>query len=118
MTFPERLDQICTERGISQKWIADHANVTEASVSRWIAQNNYPAILDALKRLAADLNVTTDYLIGITDYPQPSQDLAPDAILLLRCYDRMNVEDKFVLWALLDRYIAPIDRQQNPVFHT
>jgi transcriptional regulator with XRE-family HTH domain len=118
MTFPERLDQICTERGISQKWIAEHADVTEASVSRWIGQNSYPAVVDAIKRLAVDLNVTADYLIGLTDIPTPSQSLSSDTILLIRCYDRMNAEDKFVLWALLDRYIAPIDRQQNPVFHT
>ena len=111
--FSDRLQEICNARGVTQRWLAQKSNTTEATISRYFV-SGYPTVLDTVKLIATALNVTTDYLLGVSDLPHQIEDLSPEAVLLNKCYNRMNDADKLVLWALLDRYIAPVDKNDNP----
>lgn len=62
--FSERITDIMNERHITQKQLAEMANVTESAMSYYVKGGRTPRI-DILSRLAAALNVTTDYLLGV-----------------------------------------------------
>lgn len=68
--FGKRLKQIRTARGLSQKTIAENAGITAAQVSRYEAGLQSPTE-DAIRRIAQFLEVSADYLLGLTDDPAP-----------------------------------------------
>ena len=93
-------------RGVTQRWLAIKANTTEATISRYIKEVNNPAVLEILSNIARALNVSSDYLIGITNLPNGKASVSPEEKILLSCFDRASEDDRRVLWALLDKYLA------------
>ena len=109
--FSQRLKDTINKRGVSQKWVAEKANTTEATISRYIKEVNSPAILVILSDIAKALNVSTDYLLGITNLPTTKDTITPEEKILLSCFSEMSSADRYVLWALLDKYMAPQHKQ-------
>jgi len=97
-------------RGISQKWLADEAGTTEATISRYLAAKNQPEITIVV-RIAKTLKVSVDYLCGLTDSPTPREQLGVETLLLLRCYDRADHHDKKTLWTILERYMKSEEKE-------
>jgi transcriptional regulator with XRE-family HTH domain len=69
--FQERLKSARALRGLSQTELAAKAGLPPSSVSHFESGARKPSF-DNLKRLAAALDVTTDYLLGRTDTPEAS----------------------------------------------
>ena len=67
--FAQRLKEIMKEKKISGKELAEGANTTEATISRYISGKRSPEILEVLKNAAKFLGVSTDYLLGLTNNP-------------------------------------------------
>ena len=109
--FSQRLKETIISRGVSQKWVADRANTTEATISRYIKEVNSPAILVILSDIAKALNVSTDYLLGITNIPTTKGSLTQEEKILLTCFPHMTESDRYVLWALLDKYMTAQQKQ-------
>ena len=65
-TFPYRLRGLMEDRKVTQNKIAEVCNVTRQSVSQWQNGETRPDIL-ALRKIAEYFNVSTDYLLGLTD---------------------------------------------------
>ena len=105
-TFSERLKLTIEKRGTTQRWVAEQAGVRESTISRYISEQNAPAILDILAGICTALNVSSDYLIGLTNIPtKPETGESDEVLLLVRCFERMLPEDKAVLWALCNKYV-------------
>ena len=64
--FKERLKELRTEKGFTQKQIATELNVSEDSVYNWEKGRSEPSITDLIN-LAILLDVTIDYLVGKTE---------------------------------------------------
>ena len=64
--FTERLKQSITERGLTQRMLATLIGTTEQSVSRWANGNRTP-YADMLYRMCNALDVSADYLLGLSD---------------------------------------------------
>jgi len=111
--FATTLKALIASRGISQKWLADEAETTEATISRYIAGKNQPEI-SIVVRVAKALNVSVDYLCGLTDMPNPKESLGVEMHMLMRCYGRADSGDKKVLWTVLERYMTP-EEKENPI---
>ena len=109
--FSQRLKETINMRGVSQKWVAEKANTTEATISRYIKEVNSPAILEILSDIAKALNVSTDYLLGITNLPTTKDTITPKEKILLACFSEMSPSDEHVLWALLDKYLTVQQKQ-------
>ena len=109
--FSERLKETIISRGVSQKWLAEQANTTEATISRYIKEVNSPAILVILADIAKALNVSSDYLLGITNIPTTKASVPPEEKILLSCFANMTEPDRYVLWALLDKYMTAQQKQ-------
>ena len=68
-TFSNRLSEAIEARGVTQKWLAEKSFTTEATISRYVKQVNNPAVLTILADIARALEVSSDFLIGLTNIP-------------------------------------------------
>ena len=110
-TFSTILRELLSSRGISQKWLADEAETTEATISRYMAGKTQPEI-NIVVKIANALRVSVDYLCGLTDSPTPKESLGAELHLLMRCYDRADAHDKKTLWTILERYMTTEEKER------
>ena len=111
--FSGILRDLLNSRGISQKWLADEAETTEATISRYMAGKTQPEI-NIVVKIAKALRVSVDYLCGLTDMPTPKESLGVEYHLLMNCYDRADAHDKKTLWTILERYMTA-EEKENPI---
>ena len=76
--FSERLQEAIKLRGVTQRWVADRANTTEATISRYAKAVHDPAVIEILAGISQALNVSSDYLIGLTNNPEVRQSVPVD----------------------------------------
>lgn len=110
--FAERLRKVLDSRGINQVTLAENTNITAATISRYLTIDRVPRG-DNIAVIAGALNVSADYLLGLSDDPLPlSQEipLDPETRLLVTCYRRSSHSDQRVIWTLLDKYMKPEER--------
>lgn len=67
MTFGQRLIDLREEKGIYQKELAAHLNVSPSTISNYENDVHFPDI-EILCKLANYFDVSTDYLLARTDY--------------------------------------------------
>ena len=101
-------------RGINQKWVADKAGTTEPTISRYLKGINKPDI-GIMIRVAKSLNVSVDYLCGLTTLATPSESLSAELVVLTRCYERTDVRDKKTIWTVLERYMTEAEKESGLV---
>lgn len=104
--FSNRLLAAIEYRGVSQKWLADNANTTESTISRYVNNKASPSILIVLRDVASALNVSSDYLIGLTNLPQSKDDIDIEEKTIIDVWNRVSADDKKVFFALLDKYLT------------
>ena len=68
-SFQERLRLLRTEKGLSQRQVAEEFGITKVGYQNYEAGRREPS-LDALSALADFFNVSIDYLFGRTDNPR------------------------------------------------
>ncbi|MBQ8766254.1 MAG: helix-turn-helix transcriptional regulator [Clostridia bacterium] len=69
MKYNERLRNLREDLDMTQTDVAKLFNVGQKTVSNWESGRNEPPY-DILIKYASFFNVTTDYLLGISDDPQ------------------------------------------------
>lgn len=109
--FPERLLSAIEMRGVTQRWLAARTGITEATISRYITKERTPMAFEVVASVAAALNVSTDYLLGNVNSPYPKEDLGGEELVLLAAYNRATLDDRGVLWALLNKYLTPAEKE-------
>ena len=67
MKFNERLKELRTEKGWTQKALAERMNVTDDCIFFWEKGRSEPSIQQILE-LSELFEVTTDCLLGKSDY--------------------------------------------------
>ena len=65
--FAERLRELRIERGLSQNQLAKSTKISPRAIGMWESKQRTPNI-EAIITLAVFFGVTSDYLIGITDF--------------------------------------------------
>lgn len=107
MIFGKRLSDLLYQRNLSQKELAAMSNTTEATISRYLSRDRTPQV-EIVISIAKALNVTTDYLLGITDNPTVCGDDSSEANELLRCYSCSTNDEKRIVWAVLGKYASEL----------
>jgi HTH-type transcriptional regulator, competence development regulator len=69
----DRLRRLRLEKKLTQEELGKKINVTKVSISGYENGNRTPDT-ETLQKLADFFNVTTDYLLGRTDNPNPPED--------------------------------------------
>lgn len=62
----QRLRECIKISGLKQTEIAKKIGISSATLSQYLHNNKFPA-LDTLSKLCVVLNVSADYILGITD---------------------------------------------------
>lgn len=70
MTFGQRLAAALEYRNMTQLELVKKINSTSATISRYVNDKRRPDS-DFIKGIALALNVSADYLLGLTDDPTP-----------------------------------------------
>lgn len=109
--FGNILKNLLDERGISQKWLADAAFTKEATISRYVTGVNKSSRLDILANIAKALNVSTDYLLGLSDVPQQKSDMNAEERLMLSAFRRASERDKGIIWSVLESYLTANEKE-------
>lgn len=105
LIFRLRLRELLDERKWSQKELAERCGTTAATISRWLSGTNVADVQGVIS-IAKAFNVTTDYLLGITSKRSESDKwLSAEKRFITDIYERAKQEDKYVIWALLQRYL-------------
>ena len=73
MSFEERLKSLMKEKRITQNKLAEKISVSEASVHHFCRGENSPR-MEILIELAKFFDVTTDYLLGLSDIKKYQKD--------------------------------------------
>ena len=88
MPFTERLKELRKERNLTQDELGDAVGLQRVNISHYEKGNRWPQV-EGLIALAQYFGVTTDYLLGISDYRNyPKQDVKTIAGKLI-----MQIED-------------------------
>ena len=64
--FAERLKELRTDKGLSQRELAKLLNISHVALSQWENESRTPNA-EAVVILAKFFEVTTDYLLGVSD---------------------------------------------------
>lgn len=65
--FSKKLKELRLEKGLSQRELAEILKTNNSSVCDWERERSQPD-LETLVDIAKYFNVSTDYLLGLTDY--------------------------------------------------
>jgi transcriptional regulator with XRE-family HTH domain len=71
VSLGDRLARIRGFRRMSQQELADRTGLKVQNISRIETEQREHVRSDTLRRLAEALDCSTDYLVGLTDDPQP-----------------------------------------------
>lgn len=104
MSFPERVVTLRKQKGWTQQQLADEVGVRVLQIRRYESGASQPT-LDAIRRLALALGVTTDELIFDKDERGPDEDLR----LQFEAITRFTPEEKKVAKAVLESLILKHD---------
>ncbi|MDY3988620.1 MAG: helix-turn-helix transcriptional regulator [Massilioclostridium sp.] len=80
MIISQRLKDLRSDADLNQQDVADAVNVTQSSISNYELGVNLPD-LDVVIKLAKFFNVSSDYLLGITDVKTSWSDMKDHIIL-------------------------------------
>lgn len=95
--FPGRLVQARELRKLSQTELAKKTGIPPSSISHFEAGMRKPSF-DNLRRIATELAVSTDFLLGRVDKPE----LAAEADRLHRDAQRLNDQDRNLAQAFIE----------------
>lgn len=93
--FSERLSHCMKQRKVNGTELAALSGVTAATISRYLNGLRAPTVKNIIL-LAEALDVSVDYLLSLHD--------VPDAKTLITAYSTASIDDKHVIWTLLERY--------------
>jgi transcriptional regulator with XRE-family HTH domain len=104
--FPLRLRNAREMRGLSQLELAERTRLQQAAVSHYESGARRPCMQN-LRRLSEALEVTTDYLVGRTENPEPMP--APDEPLF-RDFGQLTTADRELARQLVAQLVGRADR--------
>ncbi len=95
MSFYERYQQLCEEKGLKPQnpEMFKVTQVTSGAISGW-KKGALPKG-DVLCRLANYFDVTTDYLLGLSEIRKPGFALTEEELLLIEAYRSATTQGRF-----------------------
>ena len=109
MKMQDRLRECLSERGLSQKWLADSVGTTEATISRCLNGVNVPSG-DLIMAISDALNVSMDYLMGRTPVADRQTRANGEEYIIGRCFSRCTNRDRDLVMRILDEYMTDEER--------
>ncbi|MEH7114538.1 helix-turn-helix transcriptional regulator [Neobacillus niacini] len=70
--FGQRLKEVRSKYGYNMQYVSERIGVARSTYAGYETQERFPPI-EVLARIADVLHTSTDYLIGVTDDPEPKE---------------------------------------------
>ena len=101
-----RIKQLREKRGLIQEILAAELGITQQMLSKY--ERDVTLIkVDILKKIAAYFNVTTDYLLGVSDVKRDLQrqmkmnETLDEFYDLVEVYKELDSYDKEMIWSII-----------------
>lgn len=107
--FSRKLKDIVEAKGVTQAWLADKAETTEATISRYM-QGVHKPNLDVVARIAKALNVSIDYMMDMSLSPTPYKEPEKEISILANAYRRADEDHQNIVWSVLSSYLTPMEK--------
>jgi len=107
MPFAERLTNLRKQKNLTQEALGNQVGLTKAQIYRYEKGNSQPT-LDAIKRLALALCVTSDELIFGDGERQPDQEL----LFLFEGVTRLDPDEKRLIKELIEGVMLKHDARR------
>ena len=110
--FAENLKKIISQRGTTQREIAEKLGVTETTISRYVTtgpKGRTPNV-ESLVALAQVLNVSLDTLVGVE--PPATARQAPDVKILVSAYEKAALEQREAIWSMMNAFMLLTPEQK------
>jgi transcriptional regulator with XRE-family HTH domain len=102
--FADRLKQVLKEKRIQQKELAMKLGISDRTVNSYCNGKSFPS-LDALGEICRILDVSSDFLIGITDdfkrLEDKPDDVSGDILMIRRSYVAMTDKERELIRELV-----------------
>ena len=110
MDFHDRLHELRHKKKITQSQLADVIGLKPTAISNYESGRHEPSF-DRLKAMASFFNVSSDYLLGISDayVPLSEEILNREVVELFNRYQSLNQENR----KKLDTYMQFLEFEQN-----
>lgn len=103
--FGRKIKKIMKQRGITQSWLAEKVGTTEATLSRYLNSSRKPQA-DIAAEIAEVLDVSMDYLMGITGFPAPIRTISTEESIMLSAFGRANARDRKIIFGVLEDHMT------------
>ena len=101
-----RIKQLREKRGLIQEILAAELGITQQMLSKY--ERDITLIkVDILKKIATYFNVTTDYLLGVSDVKRDLQrqmkmnETLDEYYVLIEIYKDLDSYDKEMIWSIM-----------------
>ena len=121
MTTIERILELIKQRGVTQYRLSKDLGISESVISSWKRNVQKPSI-DISVKIAEYFNVTTDYLLGVTENPETSaakgQDYSKDETDLVSTYRQLTPNSKQIVQTVAQmelRHVRAVKQGETPI---
>ena len=111
----ENLRTIIRQLGVTQAWLAEKAETTEATVSRYLTGIHSPRI-ELIAKMATALNVSVDYLLGLSESSIPNEPPTPEMRAIISSYSRASAFSRKMVWMQLEPAMTDDEKSAMPEF--
>lgn len=115
-----RIRQLRENRGLIQENLASELGITQQMLSKYEIDVTLIKV-DVLKKIAKYFNVTTDYLLGISDVKRDLQgQIRMNKTLdtyydMLEIYKRLDKYDQELIWSILHTVKKTSEKRKNGI---
>ena len=112
-----RIKQLRKKRGITQQRLVSELGITQQMLSKYEKDISLIKI-DVLKRIAVYFNVTTDYLLGISDVKRDLQkqlkmnETLDEYYDLIEVYKEVDQYDQEMIWSIIQDVKRAADKRK------
>ncbi len=106
----DNLRSILTQRGLTQAKLAEMTSMTEATISRYLSGTHVPNI-EYTAIIAEALNVSIDFLLGLSDSSLPNEPPSGEMRALFSSYSRADAHCKKMVWMQLEPFMTDYEKE-------
>ncbi len=109
----DNIKHVMSVHGYSQAWLCEKTGIPSATISRYITGVHAPN-LDYIVKIATAMNVSVDYLLGLTISTQPGENVEPEIRTIINGYERADAHTKKMFWMMLEPFLTSEEKALLP----
>lgn len=110
MNLLERIKKLCNQRGISVYQLEEKIEIGRNTIYQW---NKRTPSTEKIQKIADYFNVSTDYLLGRTENPNPlkteEENIPPEYFAIQRKSKKLNQKDQQRLLKIMEATFDDLD---------